>query len=579
MITLIILFLKLILVLFSIVSIGVFFTRKFNIKLEFGVLLSTTSIISILYLFSLIKLLLLSAVILFLIGTFLGIYYLYVYLVKHKYDLSIFKESKVSLTFAFILIVFLFFLLFKLVPVHFDNFSHWLVISKQTILLNNLPDASNIMTSYFEYPPGSTYFIYYCCYILGNSEFCMFISQTILEILLLLPLFSFLKDKKSIILNSIVMIFIVFCLVIDISVIDLLVDSLLGIMAFASFAFLYMYKRDLRKTLLLMIPINLSLLLMKNSAIFFFAIEILYILYLLLKNKSSFKVKIINFFIAIIPFVLFVFWKIRCKIIFSDVGHGAQAVSLTNYMTNAAEKTLGDIKNIGINFIKNLIDLNNLYLIIILLVLSGIIIYYFINRSNEQIKNLFKGVSLVLFVYLAYSMSLLFAYIFSMTLDEALRLASFDRYIYSVVIFIVGMAIVFYINNKNNSKILSTFIIISLIFVIFSCKNTLILMGIQDYNSTKRYSIEQNLKHFPVDDAKNVLVISTETKVDGYVRFVISYLLNTNKYTLINETSKLSEIDVTDYAYVITLDKDENVKNFLDGHSSYSGKTGWYKIQ
>lgn len=572
------LFLKLLAVLFSIMGISLFIAKKAKVKLEFGILIAISSIISLLYIFSLINLLLPITVIIFVIGIILSIIYIF------KRDYTLIKESKVSLTFSAILILFLFFTLTNIKPLSFDNFSHWLLISTQTLEFNNLPDASNILTTYFEYPPGSTCFIYYCCLFFGNSEFCILFSQTILEILLLLPLFTFTYNKGKGILYIVVMLFIVTCLVIDIAVADLLVDSLLGIMALASFMFLYQYKDNLRKVLLLLIPINLTLLLIKNIAIFFFAIEMLYILYLLFKSKKEFKQNLINFFIAIIPFLLFILWKIRCKVVFSSLNYSAaQSVSLTNYQSNFSLKTTEDIKNIIGNFLKNLLDLNNLYTIIILVLLLGIIFWYVINKkickNKVSLKSIIIVILVLLGIYLAYTFALLFAYIFSVTLDEALRLASFERYIYSVIILIMGIVLILYFSKTSNPSWGNYSLIIGLLLIILLSKNTLILIGVQDYKNSTRYNIEEITQDFPNASGNKILVISSITKTDGYVKFLMTYLLETNQYTLIQDTNELKNITLDKYDYVITTDNDENVKNFLSSKTSYNGDTGWYKIE
>lgn len=566
------------LVLFSIFGIGTFIAKKANIRLEFGLAIATALIVSVLYLFSLIKLLLPITILIFILGIILGIAYII------KKDFSLVKESYVSLIFASIIFCFLFIALSNIKPLSFDNFSHWLLISKQTLDFNNLPDATNILTSYFEYPLGSTYFIYYCSLFLGNSEFCMIFSQAVFEILLLIPLFTFVYRKGKKILNLIVLCFIIFCLVIDISVADLLVDSLLGIAALSCFMFLYSYKADLRKTLLFLIPLNLMLLLIKNSAIFFFAIEILYILYLLFKEKNNWKHNVLIFIIAIVPFVLFMLWKIRCKIVFNDLDiSAAQSVSLSSYKSNLALKTLADIKDIILNFLNNLFDLNNLYTLIIFGLIVGIIIFYFVNKKNSKniipFKSILLFIFIIMFIYFAYAFSLLFAYIVSMTLDEALRLASFERYIYSVIIFILGFVLVIYFSKVTESKWLNYFIVIILSLMIVFSKNSLNLIGIQDYKNSNRYKIEKIVDDLPKSNGKNILVISSVTKVDGYVRFLFTYLLNSNEYTLIQDTNTLDEIDINKYNYVITTDKDKNVAEFLSEKTNYKGKLGWYKVE
>ena len=569
------LFLKVLLILFSMTSLSLFVSKKFKIKLEFGITFTICLIISFLYLFSLIGLLLPITLLIFMLGIILGVLYII------KRDFSLIKESKASLIFTLSLILVLFFTLANLKPLSFDNFSHWLLISKQTLDFNNLPDASNILTSYFEYPPGSTYFIYFCCLFLGKSEFCLFFSQTVLEILLLLPLFVFVRESGNKILNVIAILFILFCLVIDIAVVDLLVDSLLGIIALASFMFLFYYKDNLRKTLLMLIPFNLALLLIKNSAIFFYGIEVLYILYLMIKRKEKFKDNLINFVILLASFILFLLWKIRCGVVFDSLENmAAQSVSLSNYQNNLSMKTLGDIKNIIINFLINLVNFTNLYTVIIFGLIVGCIIYWFINKKVLKENFLFNKIMLliliILGIYLAYAFSLLFAYIFSMTLDEALRLASFERYIYSVIIFIVGIVLIVYFSREN--RIINIVLIACFSLIIIFSKNSLILIGIQDNSEYRRQEIEKIVQDFPSKYADDTLVISSTTKVDGYVTFLLTYILNSKDYTLIQETNKLSDLNIDDFKYVITMDNDKNVKKFLSKKTNYDGKLGWYKV-
>ncbi len=571
-------FLILLVVLFSIFGLATFAAQKFKIKLEFGITFSIALIISFLYLFSLVKLLMPITLIIFVIGIILGIRYIF------KRDFTLVKESAVSLIFSGVLILILFITLQNIVPIAFDNFSHWILISRQTLEFNNLPDASNILTSYFEYPPGSTYFIYYFCLFIGNSEFGLMLSQAILEILLLMPLFTFVYGKGKKILYAIIMLFVIFCLVIDTSVADLLVDSLLGITALSCFMFLFKYRDNLRKTLLLLIPFNLMLLLIKNSAIFFYGVECLYILYLLIKEKNNWKQNILNLVIAIVPFMLFILWKIRYNIVFNSLSYAAaQSVSLSSYKANLASKTLGDIKDIIIIFLKNLVNVHNLYIVIMFVLFIGIIVYYFVNKKSKKKqvagKKIIIFLLIVLGIYLSYAFSLLFAYIVSMTLDEALRLACFDRYIYSVIIFIIGIVLVVYFTFVKDSKWINYALVIGFVVIIVFSKNTLNLIGVQDYKNSTRYEIEQIMDGFPKTDADKVLVISSVTKVDGYVRFLLTYLINSNDYTLIQDTNQLNDIDIRKYKYIITTDKDENVKKFLDKKTNYNGKLGWYEVK
>ena len=66
-----------------------------------------------------------------------------------------------------------------------------------------------------------------------------------------------------------------------------------------------------------------------------------------------------------------------------------------------------------------------------------------------------------------------------------------------------------------------------------------------------------------MDNRDNVLVISSETKNDTYTKFLITYFLSSNKYTLVSDTNTLVNYNLKDYNYVVTLDNDEHVRKFL----------------
>ena len=547
-----------------------FFKDKFDIKIEFSFPLAIVVIIDAIYIFSLINLMMVGCIIIYILGIVLLIFYICKF--KKEFFTKIFQ---VNILFPLLLLAFFSILIRNLHMLHFDNFSHWAVIVKQLISLNSLPDASNVLTSYFEYPPGSAYFIYFFCFFTNSSECFQIIAQLILSIILSIPLLGILK-KKNIINYTFWTCYVIFTLVIDISVADLLVDSLVGIFAVMCYCFFYQYKNNLRKCLWLFVPLNLFLLLVKNIAIFFYIINVICLFYLIFKNRKIFSKKdiLINIGIVILPLLLFMFWKLRCKLVFGEM-ISCQSISLVNYKDNFSLKTIDDIKSIVIVFLKNLFSINNLATILVLLLLIVVTIFIIKSKKYKDIK-----LSLyILILFFSYNFFLLFSYIFSMTLDEALRLASYSRYIFTVVIFLVGIVIINgeYLLKKN--AIYKIIILgILLIFVINSEKNLKNLFGYQEYSNSIRYELDGYFKDYQNVDFKNynIIVISNEASKDVMISNLINYYLGYRGYLFIKDSSLLDEYNIKDYDYIITLDNNDDVSKFMKDCNCYDNKKGIY---
>ena len=166
-----------------------------------------------------------------------------------------------------------------------------------------------------------------------------------------------------------------------------------------------------------------------------------------------------------------------------------------------------------------------------------------------------------------------------MTLDEALRLASYSRYIFTVVIFLVGIVIINgeYLLKKN--AIYKIIILgILLIFVINSEKNLKNLFGYQEYSNSIRYELDGYFKDYQNVDFKNynIIVISNEASKDVMISNLINYYLGYRGYLFIKDSSLLDEYNIKDYDYIITLDNNDDVSKFMKDCNCYDNKKGIY---
>ncbi len=537
--------------------------------MEFSIVFSISFIICFLYIFSLIKLLLIGTIILKLFGLILLLYYL----IKKPKDFIKTYHTKSILTFL-VLFFTLSLTLSHVKILDFDNFSHWLVIARQMFELNNLPDASNILTTYYDYPPGSAYLIYFFAQFTSNFEYMAILAQTIFEILLLLPIFIFARNNFQYIISCIM---IIFFLVLDISTADLLVDSLLGIFVFNTFMLIYYYKNDLKKLLKLLIPFNLTLLLLKNVAIFFYGIEFILLIIIFFKRKIPFKNCLKNIFLFLIPAFFFILWKIRNKIVFASIGFlPAQSVSLTNYKANLEEKSLSDIAQIFKNFTSNLFDIHNLFAILFIIILILSIIFMFkINKNNRKDK--LSYFTFIILIYFGYALLLFVSYLISMTTYEALNLACFDRYFLTGMFLLVGMSVILYFNQNNNSKILNIIISTCLIICIFTSPNSAHLIGIRNDKESDRMYVENVIGNYKKGNDK-VLVISPKSKESGLIKFCTTYFLGSRDYKLIINTDELEKIKINDYDTIIIYETNKDVNTFMSNVKNYNKTKGLYKV-
>lgn len=549
-------------------SLAYFLKRKFNVKMEFSVVLSISFVICFLYIVSLVNLLFVGYVALCLFCLILFIYYL----IKDR-DNFLKNYCTKSILICLLLIFILSLTLAHIKILHFDNFSHWLVIVSQIIHLNNLPDASNILTTYYDYPPGSAYFIYFVSSFNSDYEYMAILSQTSLEILLLLPLFVFAKNNFQYIISSIL---IVFFLVIDISVADLLVDSLLGIFAFSIFMFIYYYRNNLNKLLLFLIPLNLSLLLIKNVAIFFYFLEFLLLLIILFSRENTFKENIRSVGFFIIPIIAFALWRIRNKIVFYSIGFSsAQSVSMGNYSSNLSEKSIDVMIQIVKKFIKTMVDYHNLFVVMFIVLLILSIAFCIVNKPSK--KNIFKYFGFILLCYFGYSFFLLAAYFVSMTTYEAVNLASFNRYFTTIMFLIIGISIIIYFNKNKDSILLDIIICVCLLFCIFTSSNSLHLIGIRDDKDSTRTYVENVIGDYKKNNDK-VLVISPKSSEDGLISFCTTYFLQSRDYRLISNTKELEGINIENYDAVVVYETDDYVVEFMKNINNFNNKAGVYKV-
>lgn len=439
-----------------------FFSNVFNKKFEQTIIMGIVMCIFVLFCFGLFSLMNIGFILLLVINVLMFGYNLFL-LWKKKID---FKNN--VFTIGFILFVLSYLLIMwncvgRLVSTG-DEFSHWGLVVKNMYDLNTLKlgGSSTVM---FDYLSGTSMFQYFCVKLSGYyNESMIFIGQNLLIVALFLPVVSMYKDKKSVIPYLLYFLLGIVSLIFYPAIFNsLYVDGVLGI-AFAYTLYSYFIMRDDESDCFKLINLCCSLLLLTfiKTLGFYLAIGAWIIILLdniFVKNKFEFKNFIKKYkwlLLTIVPAIIVnTTWSTALDIWDAIEGH-----SMGNAIINIFKNGLLPYqKTTIVNFIDALgrSNVSSANFSINCCIILGVGIFFMwlgMNNSKKENKGSVKLFSNALVIgFCLFIVFQLVVYITRFSEYEAVRLASFRRYIGS---YIVAMLSAFIVINmcllKNKSK-------------------------------------------------------------------------------------------------------------------------------
>ena len=331
-----------------------------------------------------------------------------------------------------------------------DEFMHWGTMVRETFRLNgfySLPES--ILRTHKDYPPFFCLLETLWCLFAGSyKEPYLYMGLVSFMWSLFMPLFSKydIKNKKDYIKSFLLLIAIVLFGLINSRTTTasdwafmyntIYVDWTLCI--FLAFSLFLVYKEKEYNTVfyaLLSLCLT-TLLMMKQMGLPFYMLVMLFALikvFFIDKKKDYIKSLI---FLIIIPFLIYMTWKIVIKN-YGIVGQFS--------VSDVLKEILALIKGSGISeesayrievfhyFIKELFT-RPLFLHPIKLSFFVVVLIQVFILCILKIKNNYYLAGVYLFGSIAYSFTMLMLYMFSFSYEEALELASFDRYMNSYLI-------------------------------------------------------------------------------------------------------------------------------------------------
>ena len=328
--------------------------------------------------------------------------------------------------------------------VHYDNFSHWAVVVKYMLVTDRFPDAASAIIDFKSYPLGSSSFLYYVGKIVGNGEGVMLVGQAILLFAGFYAVFGAIRDQKRFMLAALLGLGCSTMAYFNISVRinNLLVDFLLPVLALAAVGVLLVERKRFFTACLAVLPVLGLLVIVKNTGIIFALFGFVFLLYRSVQFQNA-DAKLRPFFwgalltivLSVVPLVL---WNMHTAAAFpTDAGKFSYDFQSLSSFT--LDKTPEQITYIVQLFLYTATQLSQLPTLGFVLFNGIAIISYLVARFVFHKKWKLLGTLLLLdLAVVLYYGGILAMYILSMPLDEALRLAGFERYASSMILFFIG---------------------------------------------------------------------------------------------------------------------------------------------
>ncbi len=461
---------------------------------------------------------------------------------------------------------------------HNDNYTHWAAVVKVMLLSNKMPVAQDYMVQYQEYPLASSLFLYFVTRITVAKESVMIIAQQALLISFLLPMASFVKRKNLIAIVPVLFYFVFAYVANNRVTTDLLVDTLMPAVAVGILSVLAYYKnvddgRSLITGLMVTIPMFYFLLNIKNSGIFFVLCVWVYLLINYRKSLVTDTVfKRLLIFDFALPVITVILWRIRLAVVFPDSKNSNHAVSVNYYQNIFHGKTSDDIQDIA--RMLGYFQVNETILLLLLISELILIVVLCSYVGHEVPRSAIAVTAVPLLIYVLYVFSLLGMYIFSMPYEEAKYLVSYDRYIMSLMIFIIGLSQVLFLSNKSKTenKIVAVIVAcLSIIPVIAVNDNARDVLSKPNYDITIRKILDDVIDGHDSTSANRYLIYSDMDNVvlERIARYEL-WCDNVDVCSSENVNSYATRLNDYDYLIIVMANNDERIQFLNDtGYSDY----------
>ena len=497
--------------------------------------------------------------------------------------------------------------------VHYDNFSHWAVVVKYMLVTDRIPDAASAIIDFKSYPLGSSSFLYYVGRIVGNGEGIMLAGQAILLFASFYAVFGAIRDQKRFLLAALLGLGCSAMAYFNISIRinNLLVDFLLPVLALAVIGVLLVERKRFSTACLACLPVLGLLAIVKNTGIFFALLGYVFLLYRSVQFQRA-DLKLRPFFwgalgtilLSLLPLIL---WNVHTSLAF-PVDAGKFSYDFQTLSSFSIDKTPEQIRYIVQLFLYTATSLSQLPTLGFVLFNAIAVVVYLVARFvfHKRWKLLVTLLIMDAAVVLYYG-GILAMYILSMPLDEAMRLAGFDRYASSMILFLIGVVSMRLTMDVENSfyqqqgerrdyrafKSLAAKNTYQAATVVFSIAAGLMLLSeLNGMNSSKAAypetlparvaAITGDNWHAPDNDTRYLFYSSDkDNEVSSYeLPYVGRYFLFASQVDAVRDFSDETFMgQIQTYDKFVILESTPAIRAYMKKHASLPGEAGIYDVR
>ena len=456
---------------------------------------------------------------------------------------------------------------------HYDDFSHWGVVTRIMLENDRFPNAVDPMISFMEYPLGSATYIYYFCRLTAGTESFQMLAQAFMILAALLPIFSRVRKNRGLAF-CFMLIFANLIMTCLIPVQSLLVDTLLPLFGMAALLLLNTggTREERDRAAICAMPMLASVMLIKNSGFFFLLIGMAMVFWPRIRNRQLSR-KIL--FAYLIPFAAMYLWKMHCLMVFGDPEMSKHAMTMANYISQFRQKEIGDMQQICLDVLRYMLTMPALPAIG-----AGIAVLYGLIRltGSDRRKQFVKSTGILIVVYGLHIVGMCGMYIFSMPPQEAETLAGIDRYTGSAVIAQLYFLAVWMMNILSD---LEGRTVRTVCWCTAFLGEILIWGGLTDFSvihggqsSPLRNEIEAVAADYGIPTGQTYYLYGDDPEHNGYLYNVSGYVLWSSDVTVDPEVTAEDLESIEDVQYLILLKPAEAVldnwirENYPDQYGS-----------
>jgi len=431
----------------------------------------------------------------------------------------------------------------------------------------------------------------------------MLVAQAFLLIACFYGMFGVIRDSRRVLLVGL---FGTFCALmsyfnITIRINNLLVDFLLPVLALAAIAVIYQYREETWKAALFSAPLLALLVVTKSSGIFFAAMVFCYLLHVAVRKKKYHPQEKRGLAILaalggiLLSMSTWLAWRWHMS---------TELASVTGKHATQMDKTPEILHEIMLKYVHAVFDWTSLNTQGILVIeIAAILAVIVANGVLKKRWNLWKVLILLDMLLVLYYGGILVMFLYNMPTDEALRLAGFDRYASSIVVFFtgcLGMCAIrdversFYIQQGKKRdyrafKSLRTKKLYEIFTILFIGIGSYILISeINSMNAMQKeyeHLLPAKVEKITGDNwskvsNKRYLLYASDTDrqiTDYYLQYIGRYFLFSPNVDAVDSTKQEAFKDrLQTYDYLVVVESDKEITQYLRAFGYDTNVSGIY---